>query len=66
MTRKILSDRITIKVTGQKLLKMYRNQQTKHLIKKVRFHPPVLGSESLGSFEVTINYEPKSTIRQTI
>lgn len=55
----LTGDEIKMMLTASKFLRMVRNQQTRNTITHVRYVPPILGSGSLGSYKVTLKYEPK-------
>lgn len=59
MTRFLIGDEIKMMLSASKFLRMVKNQRTRDNIARVRYVPPVLGSDSLGSYKVTLKYEPK-------
>jgi hypothetical protein len=59
MTRYFIGDEIKLFLSASKFLKMVKNHRTRENILRVRFIPPVLGSNSLGNYKVTLKYEPK-------
>ena len=59
MIRFLIGDEIKMMLSASKFLRMVKNQRTRNNITHVRYVPPVLGSDSLGSYKVTLKYEPK-------
>lgn len=59
MSRYLISDEIKMMLTPSRFLRMVRNPNMRENILRVRFIPPVLGSNSLGNYKVTLKHEPK-------
>lgn len=63
MSQYLLTGEITMELSASRFLRMFNNQRTKKNIESVRFIPPVLGSDSLGTYEVKIKYEPNQKFK---
>lgn len=60
MPRYFVSDEINWVLSASKFLRLVKDEKARRNIQRVRFIPPVLGSNSLGSYKVTLKHEPKS------
>lgn len=59
MLRYFVSDEINMILSAPRFLRMLKDERIKKNILKVRYVPPVLGSDSLGSYKISLKYEPK-------
>jgi hypothetical protein len=59
MPRYFVSDKINVVLSAAKFLRMVKDERMKKNILQVRYVPPVLGSDSLGCYKVTLKHEPK-------
>jgi hypothetical protein len=65
MSNFLISNEIKMMLTASKFLHLINNQRRRSDILSVKFIPPVLGSDSLGNYKVTLKYEPKQKFKLT-
>lgn len=67
MSRNTMLNSVELYVNASQFLRMINNPKSRTNVVRSRFIPPVLGSNSLGSFKVTLKHEPKkSAIAESI
>ncbi len=63
MSNFLISDEIKMMLSAPKFLRLINNQRRKNDILSVKFIPPVLGSDSLGSYKVTLKNGSKQKFK---
>ena len=54
MNNNFVNSEINLNTSGAKFLRMLKNVHTRNNISRVRFIPPVLGSDSFGYFNIKL------------
>lgn len=65
MSNFLIRDEIKMMLTASKFLRLINDKRRKSDILSVKFIPPILGSDSLGNYKVTLKYEPKQKFKLT-
>lgn len=65
MSNFLISDEIKMMLSASKFLRLISDKRRRNDILSVKFIPPVLGSDSLGNYKVTLKYEPKQKFKLT-